>query len=80
MRLNIINSENTLFTGECTLVQVPGISGQFEILDRHAPIISLLGQGKIKVQTPDEKETFFDIEGSGIVKVNKNQVAVLISG
>jgi len=79
MKLTIVTPGSALFTGECKLVQVPGTNGQFEILDRHAPLIALLGKGKIKVQNADGKDTFFDIE-SGVVKVNKNKVVVLVNG
>jgi F-type H+-transporting ATPase subunit epsilon len=76
MQLTIITPGNTLFKGECKLVQMPGIDGLFEVLDNHAPIIALLGKGKIKVQEPDEKEIFFDIE-DGVLKVNNNRAVIL---
>ena len=59
MHLEIITPEKKLFTGEVKLVQVPGSSGSFEILNNHAPIISSLDEGKIKIISP-EGETKFD--------------------
>ncbi|NTW21313.1 MAG: hypothetical protein HGA42_17775, partial [Nostocales cyanobacterium W4_Combined_metabat2_030] len=50
MRLEIITPEQTLFSGEVSLVQLPGIDGSFEILNDHAPLISALAAGKIKIQ------------------------------
>ena len=76
MQLSIITTATTLFKGECTLVQMPGTDGLFEIMDRHAPMVALLGKGKVKVQEPDGKEIFFDIEG-GVLKVGDNQATVL---
>jgi len=78
MKLNIISPGKTIFTGECKLLQVPGINGGFEVLDRHAPIIALLGKGTIKVQDTDNKETFFDI-GSGMLQVNRNKAVILVN-
>jgi F-type H+-transporting ATPase subunit epsilon len=58
---------------------MPGTDGLFEIMDRHAPIVALLGKGKIKVQQPDGNELFFDIE-NGVLKVNNNQAVILVDG
>jgi len=49
MQLEIITPETVLFTGEADAVQLPGINGSFQILNAHAPIISSLKKGIIKV-------------------------------
>jgi len=77
MQLSIITPAGTLFQGACKLVQMPGTDGLFEILDRHAPMVALLGKGKVKVQEPDGKELFFDIEG-GALKVGENEATLLV--
>jgi F-type H+-transporting ATPase subunit epsilon len=79
MNLTITTTGNTLFKGECKLVQMPGTDGLFEIMDRHAPLIAMLGKGKIKVQQPDGNDLFFDIE-SGAVKMRNNQIVILVEG
>ena len=76
MKLEIITPETTLFEGEVTLVQLPGIDGSFEILNNHAPLISVLKEGKIKVRDASNKETLFDVKG-GVIEVLKNKVLVL---
>jgi F-type H+-transporting ATPase subunit epsilon len=76
MKLEIITPEKTLFTGEVNLVQLPGIDGSFEILNNHAPLISALKEGKIKIQHTDKKEEFFDVKG-GVIEVLKNKVLIL---
>lgn len=76
MHLEIITPEKKLFTGEVKLVQVPGSMGSFEILNNHAPIISTLDQGKIKIISPDDKITFFEI-GGGIIEVKQNNIIIL---
>ena len=50
MNLEIITPDTTIYQGEAELVQLPGIDGSFEILNNHAPLISALKQGKIKIK------------------------------
>lgn len=49
MYLEIVTPEAVLFSGEVTSVAVPGVNGEFQMLDNHAPIISLLGKGNVKI-------------------------------
>lgn len=77
MKVHILTYKHTLFKGECKLVQMPGVDGLFEILDNHAPIVSLLGQGKVKVQDYNGNDTFYEII-SGFLRVEQNEVALLV--
>ncbi|MDG0972892.1 MAG: F0F1 ATP synthase subunit epsilon [Crocinitomicaceae bacterium] len=57
MRLEIITPDKKLFEGEVDAVSFPGIDGSFQVLKGHAPIISTLKEGRIKVSlSNDEKE------------------------
>ena len=76
MQLEIITPEQTLFSGDVNLVQLPGIDGSFEILNDHAPLISALAAGKIKVQDAAKQLQYFEIQG-GVVEVLLNKVLVL---
>jgi len=76
VKLEIITPEKRLFDGKVKLVQVPGTKGSFEILKNHAPVISTLTQGKIKVVTAADKQEFFEIN-SGIVEVKANTITIL---
>ena len=76
MKLEIITPEKRLFDGKVKLVQVPGAKGSFEILNNHAPLISTLSAGKIKVISEDNKQEFIDIQ-SGIVEVKSNIITIL---
>ncbi|GAA4273541.1 F0F1 ATP synthase subunit epsilon [Aquimarina gracilis] len=49
MYLEIVTPEAVLFSGEVTSVAVPGVDGEFQMLDNHAPIVSILGKGNVKV-------------------------------
>lgn len=76
MLLEIISPEKKIYQGNVKLVQVPGSKGSFQILNNHAPIVSTLDKGSIKILTDKWKEIFFEIKG-GIVEVNKNVITVL---
>ncbi len=76
MFLEIITVEKKLYAGEIELVQVPGSKGSFEILKNHAPIISTLDKGKIKVVDTEGNKQFFEIN-SGVIEAAYNKVVVL---
>ncbi|MFC2138211.1 ATP synthase F1 subunit epsilon [Bacteroidota bacterium] len=76
MFLEIITPDKKLFSGEVKLIKVPGTKGSFAILKNHAPIISTLEKGQIKIVKPNEKEEFIDIDG-GMIEVKKNKIIVL---
>ncbi|MEI6681019.1 MAG: F0F1 ATP synthase subunit epsilon [Bacteroidota bacterium] len=78
MKVEIITPDSTIFTGDNVgLIQLPGIDGSFEVLNNHAPLISVLQKGRIKVVNKGEKtEQFFDIKG-GVIEVLNNKILVL---
>ena len=76
MQLDIITPEKKIFTGEVKLVQVPGSKGSFEILNNHAPIISTLENGEIKIIDLQDRKIYFDISG-GVIEVNQNKIIIL---
>ena len=76
MKLEIITPASTLFTGEVTLVQLPGIDGLFEIMKSHAPLVSALKEGRVKVVDDQNQEQFFDIRG-GVVEVSQDRILLL---
>ena len=79
MNLEILTPEHKLFSDEVYGVQLPGVSGSFEILEKHAPMISALKSGKIKVLNDKTHTSFFQIR-SGFVEVINNRVTVLVEG
>jgi F-type H+-transporting ATPase subunit epsilon len=76
MDLEIITPDKKIYSGEATLVQLPGSTGSFEIMKNHAPIIANLKAGKIKVIENSNNTLFFDVKG-GVVEVLNNKVIVL---
>jgi F-type H+-transporting ATPase subunit epsilon len=80
MTLEILTPEKKLFSGDVFGVQMPGISGSFEVLDKHAPLVSALKAGRIKVLRDKQSHSaFYDIQG-GFVEVLNNKVTVLVEG
>jgi F-type H+-transporting ATPase subunit epsilon len=80
MTLEILTPEKKLFSGEVYGVQMPGISGSFEVLDRHAPLVSALKAGRVKVLRDKQNHTAsYQIQG-GFVEVLNNKVTVLVEG
>ncbi|MBN9299062.1 MAG: ATP synthase F1 subunit epsilon [Filimonas sp.] len=79
MTLEILTPEKKLFSGEVYGVQLPGITGLFEILDKHAPLVSALGKGKLKVLKEKNAFVHYSIQG-GFVEVLNNKVSVLVEG
>ena len=91
MILEIVTPEATLFSGEVTSVAVPGIEGEFQMLNNHAAVVSVLAKGNVKIiadklnivenlanrfQKINEKTVWLAIE-SGTVEMNQNKVIVL---
>ena len=79
MTLEILTPEKKIFSGEVHGVQLPGITGSFEVLDKHAPMVSALKAGKLKVLNDKTETTSFEIQ-SGFVEVLNNKAIVLIEG
>ena len=80
MTLEILTPERKLFSGDVYGVQMPGISGSFEVLDRHAPLVSALKAGKVKVlRDKQHHSASYEIQ-SGFVEVLNNKVTVLVEG
>lgn len=80
MTLEILTPERKIFSGEVYGVQLPGISGKFEVLDKHAPLVSALKQGKLKILKDNKNNhSSFDVQ-SGFVEVLNNKTTVLVEG
>lgn len=79
MLLEILTPEKKIFSGEVFGVQLPGITGLFEVLDRHAPLVSALGKGNMKVLKNKTSFDNYSIQG-GFVEVLNNKATVLVEG
>ncbi|MDH3381257.1 MAG: hypothetical protein OEL54_01025 [Flavobacteriaceae bacterium] len=90
MFLEIVSPEATLLKSEVETVFVPGVNGEFQMLDNHAPIVSILGKGEIKfrgksVDFEDQFEAKFkklnDLYilpiNSGTIELKSNKIIIL---
>ncbi|TAH09068.1 MAG: ATP synthase F1 subunit epsilon [Sphingobacteriia bacterium] len=79
MILEILTPEKKLYSGDVYGVQLPGISGLFEVLNKHAPMVSALSKGNLKI-LKDKKETVSYTIQSGFVEILNNKATVLVEG
>ena len=79
MTLEILTPEKEIFSGEVYGVQLPGISGSFEVLDKHASMVSALKAGHLKILVDKTSTSLYNIK-SGFVEVLNNKTVVLVEG
>ncbi len=90
MQLDIVSPEARLFSGEVYSVTVPGALGSFQILNNHAPIVSTLVKGRVKIQgdlqletealeyfTKEDQNTYFFDINSGAIEMRNNKIILL---
>ena len=90
MLLEIVTPEAVLFSGEIDSVAVPGINGEFQMLNNHAPIVSLLQKGTVKIYGSIEIEEEFEEKfskddngltllpiSSGTIELKENKIIIL---
>jgi F-type H+-transporting ATPase subunit epsilon len=76
MNLQIITPDTRIYEGEVKLVQVPGSKGSFQVLKNHAPIISTLEEGEIRIIDDKNHTALFPISG-GVIEVKNNEIIIL---
>ncbi len=79
MELSVLSPDKEIFQGAVQSVKVPGITGQFEILSNHAPIVSALTEGKVRIRKMDGSDMIFTIQ-KGFIEVLYNEVSLLVQG
>ena len=77
MELIALTPEKELYRGKISSIKVPGINGQFEILNGHAPIVAALSKGEVRIlDEAGERKTFNIL--NGFIDVINNEVSLLI--
>jgi F-type H+-transporting ATPase subunit epsilon len=76
MNVEIITPETTLYEGEASYVFLPGSDGSLGVMNNHAPLISSLKKGTVKVKDNAGKEHKFEVKG-GTVEVFNNKIIIL---
>lgn len=91
MRLEIVTPEATIFSGDVTSVSVPGVNGEFQMLNNHASIVSVLTKGEIKFTgsnisikeafsskfTKVSNDTYHLAVNFGTIELNDNKIIIL---
>lgn len=89
MYLEIVSPETTLYKGDVDSVSVPGVNGEFEMLNNHAPVVSILKEGYVKIsgaiEIDEDNLSKFEIKdsgywlaiNSGTIEMNANKIIVL---
>jgi F-type H+-transporting ATPase subunit epsilon len=76
LNLNIISPSRSVFSGDVRSITVPGTDGSFQVLKNHAPIISSLEIGIVKIEMLDGSTEFYSVSG-GTVEVLNNKITLL---
>lgn len=79
MNLTILSPEKEIFSGAVKSVKVPGASGSFEMLENHAPIVSSLLAGEVRILKENGEKLTFRVSG-GFVEMLNNEVSLLVAG
>ncbi|MFN0204298.1 MAG: ATP synthase F1 subunit epsilon [Bacteroidia bacterium] len=75
--VEIVTPDKKIYSGEATSIRVPGTNGSFEILNHHAPIISTLGKGQVRILTTAGNSIQYEVQ-DGVIEMLNNKVSVLI--
>ena len=76
IHVDIVSAEGEIFSGAASMVFAPGSQGELGIAPRHAPLLTMLKPGEVRVQTAEGGEQHFFV-GGGALEVQPNKVTVL---
>ena len=77
MRVEVVSSEQNIYSGEASFVVGPTIQGELGIYPRHEPIMSLVRPGALRLTVPGEAEEVLVAVSGGVLEVQPNQLTVL---
>ncbi len=76
IQVDIVSAEQAIFSGAAEMVFAPAVMGELGITPKHAPLITILKPGDVRVKMPEGKEEHFYVSG-GILEVQPHLVTVL---
>lgn len=76
MKVEIVSAEREIFSGLAEMVFAPAVEGEIGVAPGHAPLLTLLGPGEVRVKVSDEEEVSFYISG-GMIEILPRMVTVL---
>lgn len=82
MKIAVLTPDREIFQGDISSVKVPGVKGEFQVLNNHAPIVSALSGGQVEIVTAAGDYQYFDTEANKKMKGSGagNKVAFTIEG
>jgi F-type H+-transporting ATPase subunit epsilon len=76
IHVDVVSAEGEIFSGEAAMVFAPASQGDIGIAPRHAPLLTMLKPGEVRVQLPDGTEQHFFV-GGGVIEIQPHKVSVL---
>src|ERR1700722_12155744 len=76
IEVDIVSAEGQIFSGPASMVFLPGSEGELGVAPRHAPLLTLLKAGEVRVRTPEGEEQSFYV-GGGALEIQPRKVTVL---
>ena len=76
VHLEIVSAEKSLYSGEVAMIVAPGIAGELGVLPSHAPLLTRVKPGVLKINLPDGTEEFVYVSG-GVLEVQPDKITVL---
>lgn len=76
VQLEIVSAEKELYSGEVAMVVAPGVAGELGLLPSHAPLLTRIKPGVLKINLPDGNEHFIYVSG-GVLEVQPDKITVL---
>jgi F-type H+-transporting ATPase subunit epsilon len=77
MRIDVVSAEESIYSGEAEFVVLPGVMGELGIYPRHAPLITQIKAGTVRIKVPGKEDEEMVYVQGGILEVQPNHVNVL---
>lgn len=77
MHVDVVSAEEEIFSGPATMLFAPGVMGDLGILPRHAPLLTRIKPGEVRIQTPDSDEEQVIYVSGGMLEIQPQAVTVL---
>jgi len=76
MHVDVVSAEEAIFSGPAKMLFAPGVMGDLGIMPRHAPLLTRIKPGEVRVLTPDDEEQFYYVSG-GMLEIQPDAVTIL---
>ncbi|HEB92671.1 MAG TPA: F0F1 ATP synthase subunit epsilon [Gammaproteobacteria bacterium] len=76
MHVDVVSAEEAIFSGAAKMLFAPGVMGDLGIMPRHAPLLTRIKPGEVRILTPDDEEQFYYVSG-GMLEIQPEAVTIL---